>query len=172
MTGRAALLPALVAGLLAAGCAPEIPVAKGAQNLARWEAASLADGATIRFEAGEGAVLLNVWATWCEPCRREMASLEAAHRTLAARGIRVVGVSVDRDVLLAREYARRQGFTFTNLSDPEQLLVRDRLAVTRLPTTLGIGADGVLRWRDESARNWSDPGRIAWVERTILAGMQ
>lgn len=164
------MLPALVAGTLAAGCSPELPVADAGADLSRWEAASLADGRPVRIEAGDGPVLLNVWATWCEPCRREMASLEAAHRRLRERGIRVIGVSVDRDVLLAREYARRMGLSFTNLSDPAQELVRDRLGVRRLPTTVGVGADGRLRWRDESPRDWSEPGRLAWVEGSLAAG--
>jgi peroxiredoxin len=99
-----------------------------------------------------------------------MASLEAPHRELAARGIRVVGVSIDRDVLLAREYARKMGITFTNLSDPAQELVRDRLGVKRLPTTFGVGADGRLRWRDEAARDWAEPARLAWVVRTVGTG--
>lgn len=171
MSRVSALGPALLAGVIAAGCAPGDPGLGGPEaDLTRWEANSLADGNRLRFEARDGAVVLNVWATWCEPCRREMASLEAAHRELAARGIRVVGVSIDRDVLLAREYARRMGITFTNLSDPAQELARDRLGVKRLPTTLGVGADGRLRWRDEAARDWAEPARLAWVVRTVGTG--
>lgn len=170
MTRRAPSIAIVVASLLACACTPEAVPPPPAAELVRWEAASLADGLPVRFEAGDGAVVLNVWATWCEPCRREMASLEAAHRSLAARGIRVIGVSVDRDVLLAREYARRMGLTFTNLSDPAQALVRDRLGVRRLPTTVGIGADGGVRWREESARDWSEAARLAWIERSVAPG--
>jgi thiol-disulfide isomerase/thioredoxin len=152
---------------IAAACAP--PAAEVAA-LPRWEARSLADGRTLRFEASEGVVLVNVWATWCEPCRREMPSLEAAHRALAPKGIRVVGVNVDRDVNLAREHARRLGLTFDNLSDPAQAIARDALGVTRLPTTLAIGRDGRVRWREERARDWADPSRLAWIERSVAAG--
>lgn len=162
------LVPALA--IVASACSPEALPPEASVDLPHWEAASLADGRPVRFDAAEGAIVLNVWATWCEPCRREMASLEAAHRVLSARGIRVVGVSIDKDVLLAREYARRLGLTFTNLSDPAQMLVRDRLGVKRLPTTVAIGADGRVRWRDEAARDWSEPARLAWVERSVGAG--
>jgi cytochrome c biogenesis protein CcmG, thiol:disulfide interchange protein DsbE len=109
------------------------------------------------MHAVDGPVLINVWATWCEPCRREMASLERLHRGLGGSGIRIIGVSVDRDVNLAREYVRGQGLTFPNLSDPDQALVRDRLAVTKLPTTVAIGSDGRVRWREVGARDWDGP---------------
>lgn len=161
--------PLAAAGLLS-GCAPDAASPLAVTELARWEAASLADGNAIRFDAADGAVVLNVWATWCEPCRREMASLERAHRSLSGRGIRVVGVSIDRDVLLAREYARRMGLTFTNLSDPAQALVRDRLGVKRLPTTVAIAADGRIAWREEAARDWAEPERLAWIERSLERG--
>lgn len=83
---------------LAAGCMREPAVADAGPDLARWEAVSPADGKAVRFPAGDGPVVLNVWATWCERCRREMPALEAAHRHLEARGIRVVGIDVDRDI--------------------------------------------------------------------------
>jgi thiol-disulfide isomerase/thioredoxin len=147
-----------------AACSP--PAADAAAPV-RWEARSLADGSALRFEAGEQAILVNVWASWCEPCRREMPSLEAAHRALAPRGIRVVGINVDRDALLARELARKLDLTFDNVSDPEQAVAMGALKVARLPTTLAIGRDGRVRWREESARDWAEPARLAWIERSL-----
>ncbi len=163
---RSRLAAAALAAALLAACAPPPDVA----SLPRWEAQSLADGTTLRFAASEGVVLVNVWATWCEPCRREMPSLEAAHRALAPKGIRVVGLNIDRDVLLAREHVRKLGLTFDNVSDPAQAIARDALAVAKLPTTLAIGRDGRVRWREERARDWAEPGRLAWIERSVAAG--
>lgn len=160
---RAAL--ACAAGILAACPDGKAPPAVAA--LASWEGAALEDGSAWRFEAAEGAALLNVWATWCEPCRREMASLEAAHRALSARGIRVIGVNIDKDSRLAREYLRRHGLTFRHFADPAQDLARGALGVTRLPTTIAVGADGAIRWREEAARDWADPARLAWIEKTL-----
>jgi thiol-disulfide isomerase/thioredoxin len=139
-------------------------------SLPSWQGVSLADGRPLRFEASDGVILVNVWATWCEPCRREMPSLEAAHQALAARGIRVVGINIDHDALLAREHARKLGVTFANLSDPSQAIAREALGVTKLPTTLAIGRDGRVRWREESARDWAAPDRLARIERTGAAG--
>lgn len=168
MSALRPLLPALAAAAVVSGCTgAEPPPVALAAGFASWEAASLADGRPLRFEARDGPVVLNVWATWCEPCRREMASLEAAHGRLASSGIRVVGVNVDRDVLLAREYVRRMRLTFPNVSDPGQAVVAERLGVKRLPTTAGIGADGTVRWRDEAARDWSEPARLDWVARSL-----
>lgn len=165
---RRHLAAALTVVLLAA-CVPRTG-SEAESVLPVWEAPSLAEGRALRLDPGEGALVVNVWATWCEPCRREMASLERAHAALAARGIRVVGVNVDEDVLLAREFLRRAGLTFANLSDPRQALARERLGVKRLPTTMAIGNDGRVRWREESARDWSEPARLAWVERSFAPG--
>src|SRR6059058_4229592 len=58
-------------------------------------------------------VLLNVWATWCEPCRVEMPSLERLHRRLAGTDFRVVSVSIDEDGdSVVAAFARQLGLTF------------------------------------------------------------
>ena len=166
MTRVRPLALAFAAAFLAA-CSP--PLAERT-SLPRWQGESLADGTVLRCEASEGLVLVNVWATWCEPCRREMPSLEAAHRALAPKGIRVVGINIDRDALLAREHLRKLGLTFPNLSDPAQAIAREALGVAKLPTTIAIGRDGRVRWREESARDWSEPSRLAMIERSEAGG--
>src|SRR5258708_6466759 len=54
-------------------------------------------GAQISFDAYKGKLtLVNFWATWCGPCKRELPDLEAMSKELAPRGLRIIGVSTDR----------------------------------------------------------------------------
>jgi cytochrome c biogenesis protein CcmG, thiol:disulfide interchange protein DsbE len=122
----------------------------------------------VAIAAGK-ATIVNVWATWCEPCRREMQSLERLHRALGPRGLRVVGISVDRDRNLAAEFVLRERLTFATAVDSGGVLAIAPLTVTKFPTTLVIDAAGIVRWREEAARDWSDPGT---VERLVaLVGL-
>ena len=64
-----------------------------------FEATNLADGAKVSLHAGyKGQVtLVNIWATWCEPCKKEIPALDSLYRALAPEGFRLVAVSVDTD---------------------------------------------------------------------------
>lgn len=99
-------------------------------------------------------LLLNFWATWCEPCRREMPALEGLHTTLRAKGLVVVGVSVDQDTNLVREFLMRQRVTFAVLLDPLQSLSKSGLNVTSFPTTLLVTRGGHVVDRIVGAQEW------------------
>jgi len=101
-------------------------------------------------------VVLNVWASWCEPCRSEMASLEQLHRALDPKQAIVVGLSVDEDRNLAREYLLRSGISFANFSDGDTHVSRNALGVNGLPQTLILNRDGSVRERIVGPRDWSD----------------
>jgi thiol-disulfide isomerase/thioredoxin len=107
-------------------------------------------GDTVALESLRGApVMLNVWATWCIPCRDEMPLLEALHREYAPHGLRVVGVSVDatgmvRDI---EAFLADVGVTFTILHDPAERFTR-AFRTIGVPETFLIDRDGVVvrRW--------------------------
>ena len=93
-----------------------------------------------------GPVLLNVWATWCTPCRIETPFFQALHEEFGPRGLQVVGVSVDvrgarRDI---DRFLEEFGVEYTIVHDPENR-VMDRYSVPGLPSTYLIDADGTLR---------------------------
>jgi peroxiredoxin len=107
-------------------------------------------GDTVRLADLHGdAVLLNVWATWCPPCREEMPGLQALHATYGDRGLRVLGVSVDsRGAESAiRGFTADHGITFTILHDPSETVSR-QFRTTGVPETFLIDRDGriVHRW--------------------------
>lgn len=147
------LLCTVVITLLVAGCAAaEGSVSEGAK-VPEYGALDL-DGRRLTLSSLRGeVVLLNVWATWCYPCRREMPGLEALHRELSAAGLNVVAVSVDhagaaRDI---RGFLDEYDLTMTVLHDSSAEIGR-RFATRGVPETFLIGVDGTLR------RHWI--GRI------------
>jgi cytochrome c-type biogenesis protein len=104
-------------------------------------------GEEVRLRELRGqVVLLNVWATWCYPCRREMPGLEELHRELAGRGLAVVAVSVDAATATdeIQEFLDELGLTMQVVHDSRSDV--SRVFSTRgVPETFLIGADGTLR---------------------------
>lgn len=101
-------------------------------------------------------LVLNVWATWCKPCREEMPSLERLSRA-GDDGIVVAGLSVDADRNLLLEFLRKHGITFANYSDPGSRVSQTELGVDSLPQTLLVAPDGRLLGRIAGAREWDSP---------------
>jgi cytochrome c biogenesis protein CcmG, thiol:disulfide interchange protein DsbE len=145
-------VPLLLFLLLCASCGGEPerfrPMSVGDLTPA-FAAAELA-GDTLRLGDLKGsAVLLNVWATWCAPCREEMPGLEEVHRIYGSRGLRVVGVSIDsrgaEDAV--RGFLTDHGISFTILHDPGEAVQR-QFRTSGVPETFLIDPDGRIahRW--------------------------
>lgn len=105
------------------------------------------EGDTVRLGGAERLTVLNVWATWCTECREEMAELQALHTEFAPRGVRVVGVSVDKgDGSRVQQFTEQERLTFTIALDPDGRVQR-LYQVVGVPETFVIGSDGRLLWR-------------------------
>jgi cytochrome c biogenesis protein CcmG/thiol:disulfide interchange protein DsbE len=113
-------------------------------------------------------VLVNVWATWCEPCRVEMPSIEKLYREFGPQGLAVVAVSVDdpgtEDHI--REYARELGLTFEILHDPAQK-TKTSYQVTGFPETFIIGREGTIRKKKIGADDWSSDANRALIRELL-----
>jgi peroxiredoxin len=100
------------------------------------------DGAADGLDRYRGTVVvLNLWATWCPPCREEMPALERLYREYHERGLVVLGVDQGEAPRVAARYARDHGVTYPILIDEDQQYGRAYAAVG-LPTTIVIGRDG------------------------------
>jgi aldose sugar dehydrogenase len=113
-------------------------------------------------------VLLNVWATWCIPCRREIPELVALHQQHSARGLRVVGVSVDESGADAdvASYARDFAMSYTILRDPGEA-VSNAFRIQGVPASFLIDRDGVVRWRRIGPFASNDPEFVAVLNKTL-----
>jgi len=145
--GRAALW--VTAVMLAACSAPRDQAPSVGREAPAFAAATLS-GDTMRLSDLKGEVLLlNVWATWCPPCREEMPQLQALHLDFGAQGLRVVGVSIDAGSSdgAVKDFLGSNAISFTILRDPQERITR-AFRTTGVPETFLIGRDGVLlrRW--------------------------
>jgi cytochrome c-type biogenesis protein len=164
---------ALSAGLAACGTAcgsdggRRVPVAVGESAPAY--AAQRMDGAAVALADLRGeVVLLNIWATWCKPCREEIPALEVLHQAHAARGLVVTGVSIDAhdDTASIAAFARELGASYPLWRDPDDRVSSTFLAIG-VPATYLIDRDGVLRWRHMGAVKADDPALLAALDSAL-----
>jgi thiol-disulfide isomerase/thioredoxin len=111
-------------------------------------------------------LLINVWASWCAPCRQEMASLERLAWLDAARGFDILGISTDDDADAARGWLRSSNATLSHFID-SRLRLETLLGASRLPLTVLVAADGRVLARFYGAREWDSPESLALVAATF-----
>jgi cytochrome c biogenesis protein CcmG/thiol:disulfide interchange protein DsbE len=113
-------------------------------------------------------VLLNVWATWCQPCVVEMPSIEHLYHDYGPQGLKVIAISIDdpgTDSTI-RAFVRDHGLTFDILHDPTGAIEKD-YQTTGVPETFVIGKDGVIRKKIIGASDWNDQGDRALIAQLL-----
>lgn len=94
----------------------------------------------------QGKVLLvDFWASWCDPCRASFPAYGRIHADLAARGLAIVAVSVDKDPVAYAAFVRSMNPPFVTARDSGQRLVRE-VQVPAMPASYLIGRDGRVRY--------------------------
>lgn len=126
------------------------------------------DGVLQPIPGPSAPLLINFWATWCSPCRAEMASLNRLYLAARAQGLRFYGVSVDEDINLVREFVLQSRLDFPILMDLGGKAARDLFRIAAFPTTLLVRPDGRLDSLVEGAREW-DSGNSAKAVMSLLS---
>jgi thiol-disulfide isomerase/thioredoxin len=113
-------------------------------------------GATVDLADYRGkVVLLNFWATWCEPCRDEMPSMQDLKRKLGGRPFEVLAVNLAESENKVGDFLRRFPVDFTIALDRNSAARRD-WNVKVLPTSFVIAPDGSVRYSVVGELNWAD----------------
>jgi thiol-disulfide isomerase/thioredoxin len=137
----------------------------------------------VTFDDGDGAarsladfagkvVLLNVWATWCGPCRDELPTLDRLQAELGGPGFVVVALSIDRDgPEVVRAFFDEAGIAHLDLYIDPTGNAAYGLGAVGLPTTVLIGRDGREIGRLIGPAEWDAPAMTAFIRDTV-AGVE
>ena len=167
----AALLAVATAGCSGDGSASRAPASafrplEVGDTVPAYASATLA-GDTVRVARGQPVTLVNIWATWCESCREEMADLQRLEQEFGPKGLRVLGVSVDNgDGARVRRFVEGERLSFTIAHDPDGRIQRLFRAVG-VPETYLISADGRLLWRQQGGLHGNPEAARTAVSRAL-----
>jgi thiol-disulfide isomerase/thioredoxin len=112
-------------------------------------------------------VLLNFWASWCAPCRREIPSLERLYQMRKDKGFKIVAVNGERaSPSQIASFADANGMSFPILLNP-QGDVGGNYWVRAIPTSFLLDKKGVIRWKIVGGREWDGPDVLGTIDRLL-----
>lgn len=125
-------------------------------------------GRTWRLSDMRGkAVLLNFWASWCEPCRAEMPSLQALQQA-HSQGLVVLAINYREAAPAVEVFVQRQGWTLPVVTDPDGALAR-RWGIGIFPSSVLIDARGRVQAVVRGEVDWQAQKGAAWMQRWLGA---
>lgn len=162
------------------GSVLNIAVDIGDQRFMRWHTPRELPAVSFQNEAGKTVsladfrgrvVLLNIWATWCPPCREEMPSLDRLNAKRGGPAFEVVALSIDRDPALVKPFYREFGVqTLHGYFDPSSK-VSNILRAPGVPTTLLIDQEGREIGRTLGPAAWDSPQVEALIDAALLPSL-
>jgi len=111
-------------------------------------------------------LIINVWASWCGPCRAEMASLERLAWHDEAKKFAIIGISTDDYIDKARAWLTDSNATIYQFIDTE-LQMENMLGASRLPLTVLVDGKGRVLEKIYGAREWDSPEALRLIARTF-----
>ncbi len=96
----------------------------------------------------DGPMIIDFWATWCEPCKKQMRYLDLFHNHFKKLGFKVLTVNTDtpKSMSKVKPYVRTKGFEFNVAVDPNSQ-IKKKLKIQQMPTTIIVDQDGTVVYR-------------------------
>lgn len=164
------LLGGGIAAILKFG--PEVEGATPGNRAPRYTAVDLATGDSVTVPSRyEGHVtLVNIWATWCLPCRDEMPSMQELYASYKDDGFRIAAVSIDDgNPAVVSKFVQEYGLTFDILHD-RRTAIQQAYQTTGVPESFLLDREGTIVKRVIGAVNWNSPDNRALIERLLEHG--
>ena len=116
-------------------------------------------------------LIINVWASWCSPCRKEAASLERLAWSKAGSRYTVIGISNDDDRNAALQWLRQSNATISHYIDTgPRWTLEHMLGASSIPITVLVDAKGRVVARFQGARDWDSAESVRLIERAFASG--
>ncbi len=165
---------AIAAGLALGGAAlvwytPDVEQVAVGARAPNYRAMDLKTGDTVGVrEHYKGHVtLINIWATWCVPCRVEMPAMQRLYDSLETRGFRIAAVSIDQEGPdVVRDFASNLKLTFDLLQDRKGD-IQQAYQTTGVPESFLLDTNGIIMKRVIGAHDWASPVNLALIHRLL-----
>jgi cytochrome c biogenesis protein CcmG, thiol:disulfide interchange protein DsbE len=119
-----------------------------------------------RSDFGGKLLVLNFWATWCPPCIQELPSLNEFQERMRAKGVVVLGISLDKNEQAYKQFLDRAKVSFVTARDPEAN-ISSSYGTFKYPETYVIGPDGKVLEKFIGPENWMNPELLARIEKHL-----
>ena len=111
-------------------------------------------------------LIINVWASWCGPCRAEMGSLERLAQHFNGKEFNIIGISTDDYRNAAEAFVKQTKISFLNFLD-SKLFLENMLGADTIPLTVFVDATGRVLAKARGAYEWDAPESIAGISETF-----
>lgn len=127
------------------------------------------DGAPLSLAQLRGkVVLVNFWATWCEPCITEMPSLQRLRDELGPRGFEVLAVNYQEGPVRINEFIRKMKLSLPMVRDTDGSVAK-QWGARVFPASFLIDRDGKIRYAVSGDADWTSPGTLRTIEPLLAA---
>jgi thiol-disulfide isomerase/thioredoxin len=111
-------------------------------------------------------LIINVWASWCGPCRAEMGSLERLARRFGGKQFNIIGISTDDHANAAAAFLAQSKVTFDNYHD-QHLMLEGMLGADTIPLTVLVDAEGRVLKKVRGSKRWDSPDSLELISKTF-----
>jgi len=130
------------------------------------------DGETAKFSDFRGKpLIINVWASWCAPCRAEMGALDNLARRYNGKQFNLIGISTDDDGRAATDYNKEANLSFRNFLD-SHVMLENMLGANTIPMTILVDAKGRILEKVRGARQWDSPEYVQGIAEAFGVKLQ